>query len=191
MKGLAGIIGCWWVLAVLFTAELCRADVVFLASAGNILAISDVNESSAVSNLDGAGNANALHGQKQGGVNYSPKSSAENKGLVYADISESPMERAGAAGNSRGISENSGSPFEHYLLIAIAGGTVGLVLIAAGIAQWWWRRSIRQYWLFPTVQDDGEPAEPGASSPPPLIAKKQMEMLPEEKIDKHAQRRAA
>lgn len=191
MKVLTGLIGCCWALTALFTAEHCRADDMFLASAGNILAMSDVNDSLAVPNFDDAGSADSLRGQKQGSVNYSPKGSAENNGSSYADLSASPVENADTAGNSRGGSENADSQFERYLLIVIAGGTVGLVLIAAGIAQFWRRRSIGNYWLFPAVRDDGEPAATEASSPAPLIAKKQMETLPEEKINKPAQRRAA
>jgi len=191
MKVLTGLIACCWALTALFTAELCRADDVFLASMGNFLAMSDVNQSLAVPNIDDAGCADPLQGQKQNGVYYSPKESPENNEPLYADLSVSPLENADRAGDPREGSENADSPFERYLLIVIVGGTVGLVLIAAGIAQFRRRRSIGNYWLFPTVQDDGEPAAPEALSPAPLIAKKQMETLPEEKIDKPAQRRAA
>jgi hypothetical protein len=190
MKILAALIGCCWALTALFTADLCRAENVCLASVGNMLAMSDVNESLAVPDLD-AGSVDSLRGQKQSGVYYSPKKSGENDGLSNADYSVSPPDNARATGDSRKASDNSDSSFEHYLLIAILGGTLGLVLIAAGIAQFWRRRSISNYWLFPTVQDDREPAATGASTPAQLIAKKQMETLPEEKINKPAQRRAA
>ncbi|MGA2797582.1 MAG: hypothetical protein ABSE63_08400 [Thermoguttaceae bacterium] len=191
MKVLTGLVACCWALAALFSAELCRADDVFLASMGHFLAMSDVNQSSVAPSLDGDGYADPLRGQKQSGVYYSPKESPENDGLSYSDLSPSPPDNAGPSGDSRAASENADSPFERYLLILIAGGTVGLVLVAAGIAQFWRRRSISNYWLFPTVQDDGESAAPGASSPAHLVAKKQMETLPEEKINKPAQRRAA
>ena len=188
MKVLTGLIGCCWALTVLLNAELCRADGVFLASVGNILVMSDVNEPP---NFDGAGYADALRGQKQGVINYSPKESPDDNGLSYADLASSPLENADATGDSQGRSENADSPLDRYLLLFIAGGAVALVLIAAGIAQFWRRRSISNYWLFPAVQDDGEPAAPGDSAPATLIAKKHMETLPEEKINKHAHRRAA
>jgi hypothetical protein len=191
MKVLTGLIACCWALAALFSAELCRADDVFLASMGNILAMSDVNQSLAVPSIDSAGYADPLQGQKQNGVYYSQKESTDNIGSSYADLSASPLENAGSAGGPPIGSENADSPFERYLLIAMVGGTVGLVLIAAGIAQFWRRRSVSNYWLFPATQVDGEPAAQGASTPAPLIAKKQMETLPEEKINKPAQRRAA
>lgn len=196
MKCLTRIIGFSWVLWVLFTAEICRADDVFLASVGNNLAMSDVNNGSeAISNLDKTWTADTLRDQKESGVNYPSKRNAENNDYSYADVSGSPADTADRAGNSQRVKENSDSPsdspFERYLLIVTVGVSFGLVLIAAGIAQWWRRRSIRRYWLFPMVQDDGEPVAPGASSPDPLIAKKQAETLPEEEINKHAQRRAA
>ena len=112
------------------------------------------------------------------------------KGFLFADVSKLPPGSPGPSDNRQAESENSNSPFERYLLIVLGVGTLGLVLIAAGMAQSWRRRSIQQYWLFPATQDDGEPAAQGTLSPP-LIAKKPMEILPEEKIDKHAQRRAA
>ncbi|MGD0382820.1 MAG: hypothetical protein ABSA77_04800 [Thermoguttaceae bacterium] len=192
MKGLTRIFGFSWVLWVLFTAEICRADDVFLASVGNNLAMADVNNSSEAGlNLDKTWTADTPRDRKESDVNYPSKRNAENNEYSYADVSGSPAETAARAGNSRGLKENSDSPFERYLLIVTAGVSFGLVLIAAGIAQWWRRRSIRRYWLFPMLQDDGEPAAPGVSSPDPLIAKKQAETLPEEEINKHAQRRAA
>jgi hypothetical protein len=196
MKALTRIIGFSWVLWFFFTAEICRADNVFLASVGNNLAMSDVNNGSeAAPNLDKARTADTVRDRKESGVNYTSKRNAENNEYSYADVSGSPAETADRAGNSHVGKENSDSPsdspFERYLLIVTAGVSFGLVLIAAGIAQWWRRRSTRRYWLFPMLQDDGEPAAPGASPPAPLIAKKQAEILPEEKINKHAQRRAA
>jgi hypothetical protein len=191
MKALTGLIACCWALTALFTADLCPANDVFLASMGNILAMSDVNQSLAVPNIDDAGYDDPLRGQKKSGVYYSPKGNADNNGLSYADFSSSPPDNADAAGNARKGSQNADSPAERYLLIVIAGSTLGLVLIAAGIAQFWRRRSISNYWFFPAVQDDGEPAVPGATTPAQLIAKKHMETLPEEKINKPAQRRAA
>jgi hypothetical protein len=191
MKALIGLIACCWALTALFTADLCRANDVFLASMGNILAMSDVNQSLAVPNIDNAGYDDPLRGQKQSGVNYSPKGNADNNGLSYANSAASPLEYADAAADARKGTQNADSTSERYMLIVIAGGTLGLVLIAAGIAQFWRRRSISNYWLFPAVQDDGEPAEPGATAPAQLIAKKHMETLPEEKINKPAHRRAA
>jgi hypothetical protein len=191
MKVLTGLIACCWALTALFTADLCRADDVFLASMGNILAMSDVNQSLAVPNLDDAGYADPIRGQKQSGVYYSSKGIAENDGPSYSDLSASPLDNADTARDSQPVNENADSPFERYLLILIAGGTLGLVLIAAGVAQFWRRRSISNYWLFPTVRVDGEPAAPDVSMPVQLIAKKQIETLPEEKINKPAHRRAA
>ena len=191
MKVLSRLFGCCWALTVLLNAELCRADGVFLASVGNILVMSDVNEPLTSPNFDGAGYADAIRGQKPGIINYSPKESPDNNGLSYADLASSPLENADATGDSQGRSENADSPLDRYLLLVIAGGAAALVLIAGGIAQFWRRRSISNYWLFPAVRDDGEPAAPGNSAPATLIAKKQMETLPEEKINKHAHRRAA
>ena len=189
MKIPARIIGRGWVLAAVFTAALCGADVVCLW-AGNTPASSDANAPSEVPCLDGAGNTDAPQGQIQGGVNCSTKENAENEGFLYADVSKLPPGSAGPTDNRQAESENSDSSFDRYLLIVLGVGTLGLVLIAAGIAQSWRRRSVQQYWLFPVAQDDGELAAQGTLSPP-LIAKKPMETLPEEKIDKHAQRRAA
>jgi hypothetical protein len=191
MKILTGLSGCFWALTILFSAGICRADDLLMASMGNILAMSDVNQSLAAPNLDGPGGGNALRDQKQDGVNYSARGSAENNDFSYADVSESPGKNAHAPGDSPAISQNSNSPFDRYLLIVILGGVVGLVMLAAGIAQYWRRRSIGNYWLFPAVGEAAEPAATGTQSPALLIPKKPLEILPEEKTDKHAQRRAA
>jgi hypothetical protein len=191
MKTITGLIGCCLALAVLSLASPCPADDAFLTSMGNILAMSDVNQSSSAPGLDVAGGEVSLRDQKPSSTNYLPKATVENDGFSYSDATETPAANVRTAGDSRYRSQISDSPIERFLLITITGCAIGLVLIAAGIAQFWRRRSIRNYWLFPAVQEDGEPVALGNSSPPQLIAKKQMETLPEEKLNKRAQRRAA
>jgi len=190
MKRLSGISGCCLALAALLVAGLWGISAAGPAWAENAPATPDANASPQCPASDAAGRADAAGGQAQAGVNSSKENAADDEFLT-ARISEQPRAIDGLADASTAQGQRSDSPFERYLLIAFAGGTLGLVLIAAGIAQWWRRRSIQQYWLFPAAQDDGEPATDGAELPPPLIAKKPVELLPEEKIDKHAHRRAA
>ena len=191
MRRLSGVSGCCLALAALMAAGFWGANGADAAWAGNAPATQDAKASPQTPGLDDAGKADAAGGQAQGAANSSSKENAEDDGFLSAGTSEAQRGIAGLAETSTPQGQRSDSPVERYLLIAFAGGTLGLTLVAAGIAQWWRRRSIKQYWLFPAAGEDGEPAADGAALPPPLIAKKPMEILPEEKIDKPAHRRAA
>jgi hypothetical protein len=191
MKSSTVFNACLPVLFVLFTAELCRADIGFLASMGNNLAMSEVNGASAVPNYDDVWNAGALRDPKENGSNKFSKSSAASDGFAYANVS-ARQTGVDSTDNPRRRTEVAESSLEQYVFIAIVSGAVGLGLIAVGIVQFRQRRSIKQYWLFPAVPNDGEPSAPVASLPAKLIAKKQQKETFQEKDTKiPAQRRAA
>ncbi len=191
MKGLTNIIVDSWILCVLFSAGLCRADHGCLAPAVNNLAIAQVERSSTAPCLDTIWYADTVGDRKQSGVHGSSNLSSENNGFSSADSFDSRMGMSQPAPEHAKASANSDSPFQQYLLIVLLFGSVGLVMIAAGMAQWWRSKTLRQNWLFPAVQDEEELVTPADSAPAPLIAKKQVLPIEDEKAKKHAQRRAA
>jgi hypothetical protein len=192
MKSPAEIIGCLSILFVLFTAELCQAGIGSLASIGSNLAMADVKGPSAIPNIDDDWNASMLSNPKDSGLNKSSRRSPASNGVADMDVSDSQMGMAGSSANPGRGRETAGSSYQHYLLVVMLSGAVGLVLIAAGVVQWWQRRSIRRYWLFPAVIDDTESSSPAVAMPVQLIAKKQLEALvPDPDTKMHAQRRAA
>lgn len=192
MKYLTIMIGYSWALFVLFAAELRGAEIVFLASAGNNLAVYDTQEQLVVPNLDEAWDVDKLRDQKAKGFDKSSNRSIGLSGFTYSDVSDSSAGAADTTDKPRRRTENADSPFLNYLIVVIAAGTVGLVMIAAVAAQWRSRRSIRQNWLFPVMQEDEKSSPLPASTSIPLIAKKQMESLQEDaKSEKHIRRRAA
>lgn len=192
MKRLIGIIGFSWALFVLSNAELCRADVVFLALAGNNVTMSDGERRIIAPNFDAIRDAEKVRNQNSSSLNNPSNRNSISKGFPSAEISDSRMGMVDPVGGSARKASPSDSPSQHYLLIVLLIGVVGLVMIAAGAAQWWRRRSIRQNWLFPAVQEDGRHSALPASSPTPLIAKKQqLESPQEKKSKKSADRRAA
>jgi hypothetical protein len=192
MKSPTGIRVCLPALIVLFTAVLCRAEIAFLASVGDNLAMSEVNGTSVFSYYDDAWKAGTLRDPKESGLNKFSKLSAESNGLSSTDATTRRMGRIDSADNPRRTTENADSLLEYYLLISIVSVAVGLVLLAAGIVQWRRRRIIKKYWLFPAVLDNEETSTPAASLPTQLIAKKQQEeSLPDMETKIQTQRRAA
>jgi len=188
MKRLAKNIGCCaLILFVFFFAELCLADLGFLASLGKSIPAAGGEDQPAVSDIKHA---------KQSELNTSSNRIGESNGFSEAVDSGSRTDMLDRPVRTRKELENADSPFQHYLLVMLLIGAAGLTMVTAGAAQWWRRRYLRQNWLFPAVPDDGEPFTPAVSSPGQLIAKKQLEELPPQKTEdteteKHAQRRAA
>jgi hypothetical protein len=131
----------------------------------------------------------ALAGNETG--DYGKKRRAEENSFSSADTSESQMSLDDKEADLLRRTADSDSPFKHYLFVAVAFGMVGLVLIGAGVVQWWLQRSVRQKWLFSAVQDDPQ-SFPTIPTPAPLIAKKQQEESPVDgKNEKRGFRRAA
>ena len=179
-------IGCWSAFFFLLTIEACRGDLSFLASVGNSVTVADIGGQLAAPNLDNAWDADKLREQRQNGIFNSAKQNNQGNGLSSASSSKSAMRTLSSSGNDAGETENSDASFMSYLPVIVAIGAIGMTMVAAGLAQWWRRRGLRNNWLFPTVQEDMP-----SSLPIPLIAKKPRESMQDNITGKHAQHRAA
>jgi hypothetical protein len=180
---------CWAVLFTVFSLEPCRAGMVFFAAAEDCSALSEKEHFIAADTNDAA-SADVSGAENQKDLIGWAKPFGECNAPTDADGTISWSEADGYDGVPKAKAENNDLPAQNYLLIILVGAAAGLTLISAGIVQWWLHRSLRKNWLFPTIQD-GEAASDLTSTPAPLIAKKQIEELPEEKTKKSALRRAA
>jgi hypothetical protein len=184
------IFKCWPALLVVFCPVICRGGVVILASTGGVT-LSGADEHVTISSEDDLWDTKSTRYRikKAGGGWANPI--GERDGFSAMDAADTAAEQDGPTVGFSAESKKSDAPSQRYLLITVVGGATGLALIAAGAVQWWRHRSLRQNWLFPMVQDEGESAELADSLPGALIAKKQIQSPQDEETEKPARRRAA
>jgi hypothetical protein len=176
----------YWISYVSFVAGTCRAENQFKSSEGDSLTVAEVNNAmnaASDSGKDRSAEANAQ--QSQLGASVLSKQITDDKPFVAA-ASGSGTKTSEQSGKQPDETENSNPPsdsaFNRYLLGITTGIGMGVVFLTAWLVQWRRQRSMRKYWLFPTVQNCNDAVEPGGLLSVQLMEKKQPNSTVEENV---------